>query len=135
MCSQSFQKLSDPFFARRAGGVSLPLSRWLAFVLSPCYPWENAPGGRGQSGARSALTPWATVGLTPEIRSMPELPDIVVYLERLRPRIEGQPLERVRLASPFLLRSVEPPVTEAEGRQVRGLRRLGKRVVLELEAD
>jgi formamidopyrimidine-DNA glycosylase len=66
---------------------------------------------------------------------VPELPDIVVYLERLRPRVEGQVLERARLASPFLLRSVEPPLAAAEGRQVVGLRRLGKRIVLALERD
>jgi formamidopyrimidine-DNA glycosylase len=63
---------------------------------------------------------------------MPEYPDIVVYIERLRPRIEKQPLERVRLVSPFLLRTVDPPLAEVDGRQVVGLRRLGKRIVLEL---
>ena len=47
---------------------------------------------------------------------MPELPDIVVYLEHLHERIAGQTLERVRLANPFLLRSVEPPIRELEGR-------------------
>jgi formamidopyrimidine-DNA glycosylase len=66
---------------------------------------------------------------------MPELPDIVVYLERLRPRIEGQVLERVRLASPFLVRTVEPPVAELAGRKVVGLRRLGKRIVVALAPD
>src|SRR5262245_61200522 len=63
---------------------------------------------------------------------MPELPDIVLYLECLEPRIVGQELTRVRLASPFLLRSVEPPVAAVEGRTVTGLRRLGKRIVIEL---
>src|SRR5258707_15878096 len=66
---------------------------------------------------------------------MPELPDIIVYIERLRPRIEAQRLEKVRLASPFLLRTVEPPLFEVEGRTVLGLRRLGKRIVLALEAE
>jgi formamidopyrimidine-DNA glycosylase len=66
---------------------------------------------------------------------MPELPDIVVYLEALAPRVVGQRLERVRLASPFLLRSVTPPLASAEGRSVVGLRRLGKRIVLALEGD
>jgi formamidopyrimidine-DNA glycosylase len=66
---------------------------------------------------------------------MPELPDIVVYIERLRPRIEGQVLDRIRLASPFLLRSVKPPLEETRGRMVRGLRRLGKRIVMELDGD
>jgi len=64
---------------------------------------------------------------------MPELPDIVVYVEALERRILGQPLERVRLASPFVLRSVDPPVREAEGRRVVAVRRLGKRIVLALE--
>jgi formamidopyrimidine-DNA glycosylase len=66
---------------------------------------------------------------------MPELPDVVVYLEALAPRVLGQPLERVRLGSPFLLRSVEPPVSSVEGRRVVGLRRLGKRLVFALEGD
>jgi formamidopyrimidine-DNA glycosylase len=66
---------------------------------------------------------------------VPELPDILLYLRALEPRIVGQPLERVRLASPFLLRSVEPPITAAEGRTVRSLRRLGKRIVIGLEGE
>src|SRR5207249_11867738 len=66
---------------------------------------------------------------------MPELPDIVVYLEALQPRAVGQTLERVRVVSPFLLRTFDPPITEAEGKRVLGLRRLGKRIVLELESD
>jgi formamidopyrimidine-DNA glycosylase len=60
---------------------------------------------------------------------MPELPDITVYIERLRPRIEGQVLQKAELASPFLLRSVDPPIAEFEGRPIRALRRLGKRIV------
>jgi formamidopyrimidine-DNA glycosylase len=60
---------------------------------------------------------------------MPELPDITVYLERLRPRIEGQALQTVDLASPFLLRSVDPPLAEFVGQPIRGLRRLGKRII------
>jgi formamidopyrimidine-DNA glycosylase len=66
---------------------------------------------------------------------MPELPDIIVYLECLRPRVLGQVLQRVRLTSPFLLRTVEPPVSNVEGRPVVALRRLGKRIVLALEPD
>jgi formamidopyrimidine-DNA glycosylase len=66
---------------------------------------------------------------------MPELPDIVVYLDALTPRIVGQPLERARLTSPFLLRTAEPPLAAAEGRTVVGLRRLGKRIVWEMEGD
>ena len=60
---------------------------------------------------------------------MPELPDITVYLERLRPRIEGQVLQQVDIANPFLLRSVEPAINELVGQSIRGLRRLGKRIV------
>src|SRR5438132_9249 len=67
--------------------------------------------------------------------TMPELPDIVVYIESLQPRIQGQPLQRIRLVNPFLLRSVEPPIGAAEGRTVVGLRRLGKRIVFALEDD
>jgi formamidopyrimidine-DNA glycosylase len=66
---------------------------------------------------------------------VPELPDVVVYIERLVPRIVGQPLRRVRLASPFLVRSVDPPLRAAEGRRVVGLRRLGKRIAIELEGE
>ena len=60
---------------------------------------------------------------------MPELPDITVYIDQLRPRIQGQVLHKVDLASPFLLRSVDPPLTEVVGQPIRGLRRLGKRIV------
>jgi formamidopyrimidine-DNA glycosylase len=66
---------------------------------------------------------------------MPELPDLTLYLENLEQRILGQPLQRVRLLSPFLLRTVVPPVTEAEGRRVAALRRIGKRIVIFLEGD
>jgi formamidopyrimidine-DNA glycosylase len=66
---------------------------------------------------------------------MPEFPDIIVYLERLQPRIEGAILDQVRLVSPFLLRTVAPPLTEVHGRRVIGLRRLGKRIVIELTSD
>ncbi len=63
---------------------------------------------------------------------MPELPDITVYIEALERRIEGRPVERIALRSPFILRTVEPPIAAAEGRTVVGLRRLGKRIVLDL---
>jgi len=66
---------------------------------------------------------------------MPELPDVELYLHALRPRIVGQTLDRVRIASPFLLRSVTPDIGTLEGRRVLALRRLGKRIVWELEAD
>jgi formamidopyrimidine-DNA glycosylase len=66
---------------------------------------------------------------------MPELPDITVYVESLEQRVLGQPLQRIRLASPFVLRSVMPPIGEAEGKRVTGVRRLGKRIVFALEAE
>ncbi|HTA78086.1 MAG TPA: DNA-formamidopyrimidine glycosylase family protein [Terracidiphilus sp.] len=66
---------------------------------------------------------------------MPELPDITAYLAALEPRIVGQTLERVRLASVFVLRTVEPPVSAVEGRTVRTLRRIGKRIAIGVEED
>lgn len=66
---------------------------------------------------------------------MPELPDIELYLHALRSRVVGEVLQRVRLASPFLLRSVVPPLAAASGRRVEGFRRLGKRIVWELEGE
>lgn len=66
---------------------------------------------------------------------MPELPDIVVYIEALEKRIIGQKLESVRLASPFLLRSVTPALKETEGKKVRELRRVGKRIAIGLDND
>jgi formamidopyrimidine-DNA glycosylase len=66
---------------------------------------------------------------------MPELPDILVYIESLTPRVQGQILERVRLGSPFVLRTVDPPLEDAAGRRVTGLRRIGKRIVFALEGD
>jgi formamidopyrimidine-DNA glycosylase len=64
---------------------------------------------------------------------MPELPDVELYLSALRPRVVGQVLERVRLGSPFVLRSVRPPLQAAHGRQVTGVSRLGKRLVFALD--
>jgi formamidopyrimidine-DNA glycosylase len=64
---------------------------------------------------------------------MPELPDITVYIEALERRILGQPLEKIRLGSPFLLRTVSPAPDQAAGRTVVGVRRIGKRIALELE--
>ena len=66
---------------------------------------------------------------------MPELPDIVAYISALEPRILGQPLQRIRLASAFLLRTALPPLAGVEGRVVRELRRIGKRIVIGLESD
>ncbi|HWJ47981.1 MAG TPA: DNA-formamidopyrimidine glycosylase family protein, partial [Candidatus Udaeobacter sp.] len=66
---------------------------------------------------------------------MPELPDITAYIRALEKRIVGQPLERVRLGSPFLLRTVEPPLACADGRVVKKLHRIGKRIGIGLEGD
>jgi formamidopyrimidine-DNA glycosylase len=66
---------------------------------------------------------------------MPELPDVVVYIEALEKRLLGRRLEGVRLASPFFLRSVRPAITEVRGRRVTAFRRLGKRIVFALEGD
>ena len=66
---------------------------------------------------------------------MPELPDIMLYLRALAPRVVAQRVVRIRLQSPFLLRSITPPLSSVEGRDVVGLRRLGKRIVFEFEGD
>ena len=67
--------------------------------------------------------------------AMPELPDIAAYISALEPRVVGKKLEQVRVASPFLLRTVRPPLASAEGRPVRELRRIGKRIAIGLEGD
>ncbi len=66
---------------------------------------------------------------------MPELPDISAYIEAIEARVLGQRLERVRVASVFLLRTVNPPLTSAEGRLVTGVRRIGKRIAIGVEGD
>jgi formamidopyrimidine-DNA glycosylase len=66
---------------------------------------------------------------------MPELPDIAAYISALQPRIVAQPIERVRVASAFLVRTVQPPVTKVEGRTVRRLRRIGKRIAIGVDGD
>ena len=66
---------------------------------------------------------------------MPELPDIVVYIENLESRILGNTLKRVRLLNPFVLRTAVPPIMSVEGRKIVGLRRLGKRIAIGLEGD
>lgn len=66
---------------------------------------------------------------------MPELPDIAAYIGALEARIVGQPIEHIRLASPFLLRTVQPSITDVEGHIVRRLRRIGKRIAIGVEGD
>jgi formamidopyrimidine-DNA glycosylase len=66
---------------------------------------------------------------------MPELPDVTIYLEALAERVLQQPIQKVRIASPFVLRSFDPPINEAEEKKVLALRRLGKRIVFALEDE
>jgi formamidopyrimidine-DNA glycosylase len=66
---------------------------------------------------------------------MPELPDITAYLRALQPRIVGHPIQRIRLASVFLLRTLDPPLQQVEGRTVRALRRIGKRIAIGVDGD
>ena len=66
---------------------------------------------------------------------MPELPDITAYIEALKPRVLNQPLRDIRLSSPFLLRSIDTPLSELSGKKVTNLRRLGKRIVFGFEND
>jgi len=66
---------------------------------------------------------------------MPELPDITVYIEAIAQRIVGHDLEKIRVANPFLVRSVDPPVTDAEGKRVTAVRRVGKRIAIGFEGD
>jgi len=73
--------------------------------------------------------------VTGNLIGVPELPDIAAYLTALEPRISGQPLKHIRVGSPFLLRTVQPPLQSAEGRIVRQLRRVGKRIAIGLDDD
>ena len=69
------------------------------------------------------------------MRQVPELPDIIVYVEALTSHVVGRRLERLRLISPFVLRSVDPPITEVNSKVVRSVRRLGKRIAIGLDDD
>ena len=66
---------------------------------------------------------------------MPELPDVAAYISALEDRIVGQPLQRVRIGDPFLLRTTDPPVSALEGHTVRGVRRIGKRIAIGLDGE
>src|SRR6187455_3125416 len=68
-------------------------------------------------------------------RSMPELPDVTVYQEALERHLVGRPLEKVKVLTPFLLRSYDPPLDVFEGREIRGIRRIGKRLVMAFDDD
>src|SRR5580693_1180160 len=67
--------------------------------------------------------------------AVPELPDIVVYIEALEKRILGQVIEKTRVVSPFLLRTVDPPLASVEGKRVREIRRIGKRIAIGLDDE
>ncbi|HEX2168261.1 MAG TPA: DNA-formamidopyrimidine glycosylase family protein [Longimicrobiales bacterium] len=69
------------------------------------------------------------------LHRMPELPDVQVYIERLDALLRGRALERVRIANPFVLRSVDPPIAIVDGRRIAGFDRIGKRIVIQLEGD
>jgi formamidopyrimidine-DNA glycosylase len=66
---------------------------------------------------------------------MPEFPDVTVYIEALSERVLDQPVQKIRIGSPFVVRSFDPPIKEIEGKKILALRRLGKRIVFELEGD
>ena len=66
---------------------------------------------------------------------MPEFPDVTVYIEALSERVLNQPIQKIRIGSPFVLRSFDPPIRAAEGKRVLALRRLGKRIVFALEDE
>jgi len=66
---------------------------------------------------------------------MPELPDVVIYVESIEAKVKGRIIERVRIASPFVVRSVDPPISEVEGKAVHGARRIGKRIGIGLDDD
>ncbi len=66
---------------------------------------------------------------------MPELPDIILYVESLRARVLGSQIENIRVASPFIIRSVHPPIQEAIGKRIQGIERIGKRIIFELEDE
>jgi formamidopyrimidine-DNA glycosylase len=68
-------------------------------------------------------------------KNMPELPDVTVYIEALSERVLNHPIQKIRIGSPFIVRSFEPPIREAEGKKILRLRRLGKRIVFELEDE
>lgn len=99
---------------------------------------QERPGTDATDRAAVVAAPghrrWPEAGLCQDC-CVPELPDIEAYLRALEARVVGERLEKIRLASPFLVRSVEPPLPEADGKTVLGVRRIGKRIVFDLEGD
>src|SRR5690348_10762967 len=75
------------------------------------------------------------IGRETAITLVPELPDLTVYLDFLHANVVGQTLERIRVASPFVLRTADPPLKAVENKRVLGLRRMGKRLILELDDE
>src|SRR5207247_76440 len=102
-------------------------------VISTCKLNGRASSEQGPGGLAGALRSYA--GPRGTHPPMPELPDIVVYLEALQSRVVGERLERLRIASPFLLRSIKPRPEELAGRVVRRVARLGKRIVFGFDDD
>jgi formamidopyrimidine-DNA glycosylase len=99
------------------------------------FSCHSALPGRDRRQFSSQKLSCKKPGSTCILISMPELPDVEAYVNALEPRIVGESLQRVRLASAFLLRTVQPPVAGAEGRVVRELRRVGKRIAIGLDND
>jgi len=115
---------SDPGGVLRGPPVRFPAGTWFEVF------WREVVF-RSRQNSTGLPKPWCDV----HDHRMPELPDIVAYITALESRIVGQQLIRVRVASTFLLRSAQPPIREVEGRVVRELRRIGKRIAFGVEND
>ena len=98
-------------------------------------PPATKPGCAAAADRRTSRSATVRTRRTASSADVPELPDVAVYREALAARVVGQPLTRIRLANPFLLRTAVPPIAEAEGKHVRAVRRVGKRIVLALDGD
>src|SRR5712692_3027612 len=118
-------------------GPPISQSAWMASTRRSRSMYSGSCLGRSFCSTRSENTaPPSSAGPTAyHRRGMPELPDLTVYLDFLQGHIVGQTLERIRLASPFVLRTADPPLKAAENKRVLGLRRSGKRLIFELDDD
>ena len=124
----------------RPGASEVPWPRALSRKRrKPSQPGqETCVDSSGRSVAHVPLALVSTLrngDATCKLIGMPELPDIAAYISALEPRIVGQSLEHVRIASAFLLRTVRPPVASVEGHVVRELRRIGKRIAIGVDGD
>src|SRR6267154_1944585 len=122
----------------RAGACDVPWARaWSRKAPYAIAAWpRNIRRFIGRSVSRPPDGPMLrNCGASCKLVGMPELPDITAYIGALEPRIIGQPLEHVRIASAFLLRTARPPAASVEGRVVRELRRIGKRIAIGVEGD